>query len=71
MRRFRKKNVGKSKFSEQFRKVINRYIRIGYSLDIMRQTVCLVINPINVDGYASLFNALIAVRASDLMTASS
>ena len=52
--RFRK-NVGKSNFSEQFRKLINRYKRIGYSLDIMRQTACLVVNPIIVDGYASLF----------------
>ena len=36
----------KSNFSEQFKKVINRYKRIGYSLDILRQTACLVINPI-------------------------
>ena len=28
---------------------------VGYSLDIMRQTACLVVNPIIVDGYASLF----------------
>ena len=67
--RFRK-IVGKSNFSEQFRKLINRYKRIGYSLDIMRQTACLV-NPIIVDGYASLFNCTTAVRASDSMTASS
>ena len=40
--RFRK-IVGKSNFSEQFRKLINRYKRIGYSLDIMRQTACLVV----------------------------
>ena len=53
--RFRK-IVGKSNFSEQFRKLINRYKRIGYSLDIMRQTACLVVNPIIVDGHASLFN---------------
>ena len=33
--RFRK-IVGKSNFSKQFRKLINRYKRIGYSLDIMR-----------------------------------
>ena len=52
--RFRK-IVGKSNFSEQFRKLINRYKRIGYSLDIMQQTACLVVNPIIVDGYASLF----------------
>ena len=68
--RFRK-IVGKSNFSEQFRKLINRYKRIGYSLDIMRQTACLVVNPIIVDGYASLFNCTTAVRASDPMTASS
>ena len=47
--------IGKSNFSEQFRKLINRYKRIGYSLDIMRQTACLVVNSIIVDGYASLF----------------
>ena len=68
--RFRK-IVGKSNFSEQFRKLINRYKRIGYILDIMRQTACLVVNPIIVDGYASLFNCTTAVRASGSMTVSS
>ena len=67
--RFRK-IVGKSNFSEQFRKLINHYKRIGYSLDIMRQTACLVVNPIIVE-YASLFNCTTAVRASDSMTVSS
>ena len=62
--------MGKSNFSEQFRKLINRFKRIGHNLDIMRQTACLVINPIIVDGYASLFNCTTAVRASDSMTAS-
>ena len=52
-------------------KLINRYKRIGYNLDIMRQTACLVVNPIVVDGYASLFNCTTAVRASDSKTASS
>ena len=66
-----RKIVGKSNFSEQFRKLINHYKRIGYSLDIMRQTACLVVNPIIVDGYASLFNCTMAVWASDSMTASS
>ena len=68
--RFRK-IVGKSNFSEQFRKLINRYKRIGFCLDIMRQTVCPVVNPIIVDGHASHFNCTTAVRASDSMTASS
>ena len=40
------------------------------SLDIIQQTACLVINPIIVDGYASLCNFTTAVRASDSMTAS-
>ena len=68
--RFRK-IVGKSNFLDQFRKLINHYKRTGYSLDIMRQTACLVVNPIIVDGYASIFNCKMAVRASDSMTASS
>ena len=57
--------MGKSNFSEQFRKLINCYKRIGYSLDIMQRTACLVINPVTVDGYALLFNCKAVVRASD------
>ena len=68
--RFRK-IVGKSNFSEQSRKQINRYKIIGYSLDTMRQTAWLVINPIVIDGYVSLLNFMTAVRAADSMTASS
>ena len=68
--RFRK-IVGKSNFSESFRKLINRYKRIGYSLDIMRQTACRAVNPVIVDGYTSFFNCTTVVRASDSMTASS
>ena len=68
--RFRK-IVGKSNFSEQLSKLINRYKKIGFCLDIMRQTACLVVNPVIVDGYASLFNCTTAVRTSDSMTASS
>ena len=66
--RFRK-IVGKSNL--QFRKLTNRYKKNGYSLDIMRQTACLVVNPIIVDGFTSLFNCTTAVRASDSMTTSS
>ena len=43
-------------FSDQFRKIIMRYKRIGYNLNVMRQSACLVIYPITVDGYATLFN---------------
>ena len=37
----------------------------------MRQTACLVINPVIVDGYVSLFDCKAAVSASDSMTAPS
>ena len=43
-------------FSDQFRKIIMRYKRIGYNLNVMRHSTCLVINPITVDGFAVLFN---------------
>ena len=62
--------VGKSNFSEQFRKLINRYKRIRYNPYVMRQTACLVINSTSVDSYASLFNCTMVGRASDSMTAS-
>ena len=48
--------MGKSNFAEQFRKLINRYKIIGYNSYIMRQTPCLVVNSVMVDGYALLFN---------------
>ena len=56
-------------FSEQFRKNIMRYTRIGYNLNVMRQSACLVINPITVEGYAALFNCTPMDRASDSMMA--
>ena len=51
-------------FSDQFRKIIMRYKRIGYNLNVMRQSACLVINPITVDGYAALFNCTPTNEAS-------
>ena len=56
-------------FSNQFRKIINRYKRIGYNLNVMRQSACLGINPITVDDYAALFNCTPVDRASDSMMA--
>ena len=51
-----KKIRGMTDFSGQLRKIIMRYKRIGYNLNIMRQSACLVINTITVDGFAALFN---------------
>ena len=56
-------------FSFQFRKIITRYRRIGYNLNVMRQSACLVFNPIMVDDYAAFFNCTPMGRASDSMMA--
>ena len=50
------KNEGRADFSDQFRKIIVRYKRIGYNINIMRQSACLAFNPITVNNFASLFN---------------
>ena len=42
-----KKLIGINDFSFQFRKIIPRYRRIGYNLNVMRQSACLVFNPPN------------------------
>ena len=55
--------------ADQFRKIIVRYKRIGYNINIMRQSACLVFNPITVNNFASLFNCTPVGRASDSMMA--
>ena len=64
-----KKLIGSNDFSFQFRKIITRYRRIGYNLNVMRQSACLVFNPITVDNYAAFFNCTPVGRASDSMMA--
>ena len=54
-------------FSDQFSKIIMRYKRIGYNLNVIRQSACLVINTIKVDGYAALLNCTQVDGASDSM----
>ena len=58
-----KKIVGRVDFSDQFRKIIV----IGYNINLMRQSACLVFNPITVNNFASLFNCTPVGRASDSM----
>ena len=38
-----------SRYFDQFRKIIVRYKRIGYNINIMRQSACLGFNPITVN----------------------
>ena len=57
--------MGRTDFSDQFRKIIIRHKRIGYDLNVMRQSACLVINPITVDYFTALFNCTPVDRASN------
>ena len=66
---FEDKIRGMTDFSDQFRKIIKRYKRIGFNLNVMWQSACLVINPITVDCYAALFNCTPMDRASDFKMA--
>ena len=43
-------------FSTQFRKISLRYKTIGYNINVIRQTACMVVNPITVNNFASPFN---------------
>ena len=61
--------MGRTDFSDQFRKIIIRRKRIGYDLNVMRQSACLVINQITVDNFVALFNCTPVDRASDYMMA--
>ena len=46
-----------------------RYTRIGYNVDVMRQSACLVVNPVTVNNFAVLLNCMPIGRASDSMVA--
>ena len=43
-----------------------RYKRIGYNINVMRQSAYLVINPVTVGSFASLANCKLVGRASDI-----
>ena len=64
-----KKIMSRTDLSDQFLKIIIRHKRIGYDLNGMRQSACLVINPITVDNFTALFNCTPVDRASDSMMA--
>ena len=64
-----KKIVDRADFSDQFKTIIFRYKRIGYNINIMRQSACLAFNSVTVINFASLFNCMPVGRASDSMMA--
>ena len=63
MYKFRK-IIGKYDFPYHFKKIIARYKKIGYNIDVLRQTAFLVVNPIKVNDFANLFDSTTEGRAS-------
>ena len=47
-----RKIIGINAFAYHFKKRIVRYKNIGYNIDVLRQTACLVVNPIKVNSSA-------------------
>ena len=43
----------------QFIKIISHYKKIGYNINVLQQTACLVVNPITVGNFAFLFNSIL------------
>ena len=65
-----KKIVGSNNFSAQFIKIISHYKKIGYNINVLQQTACLVVNSITVGNFAFLFNCTPMGRTSDSMMVS-
>ena len=61
--KFRKNR--KYDFPYHFKKIIVRYIKIGYNMDVLRQTACLVVNPIKVNKFAYSFDCTTVGWTSD------
>ena len=63
-----KKIVGSSNFSAQFIKIISHYKKIGYNINVLQQTQCLLVNPITVGNLSFLFKCLPVGQTSDSVT---
>ena len=59
------KIIGKYDFLYHFKKKIIRYKKIGYNIDVLRQTAGLVVNPNKVNNFAYPFDCTMVGRASD------
>ena len=60
-----RKIIGETDFPYHFKEIIVRYKKVGYNIDVLRQTACLVVNPIRINSFAYLFNCTTVGRASD------
>ena len=60
-----RKTTSKNDFAYHFKKIIVRYKKIDDNIDVLRQTACLVVNPIKINSFAYLFNCMTVGRTSD------
>ena len=65
-----KKIVGFNNFSAQFIKIISHYKKIGYNINVLQQTACLVVTPITVSNFALFFDCTPVGRTSDSLLVS-
>ena len=54
-------------FLAQFIKIISHYKKIGYNINALQQTACMVVNPITVGNFAFLFYCTPVGPTSDSM----
>ena len=63
-----RKIIGKTDFPCNFKTLVTRFKEIGYNMNILLQTACMIVNPIMVDNFASLINCVAVGRSSAKMT---
>ena len=68
-----KKIVGSINVSAQHIKMLSHYKKIGYNINVLQQTACVVVNPITISNFAFLLNCTPGgggggCRTSDTMT---
>ena len=65
---YKLKKIGSSNnFSAQFIKMISHYKNIGYNINVLQQTACLVVNPITVGNLTFPFNCMPVGRTAEYM----
>ena len=57
-----RKIINKIDFPYHFKKIIVRFKKIGYNINVMRQTACLVVNPIKVNSFYPVISSLAVPR---------
>ena len=64
-----KRTIRGPNFSDQFKKIVERYIRVGYGVGVMRRSACLVLVPVAVCGCGFLFGCAMVGSASGSVAA--